>query len=41
MKYGRYAVKRLFALLLALLLALGLSACGGPAAEVPSSAPPA
>ena len=41
MKYGRYAVKRLVALLLALLLARGLSACGGPAAEVPSSAPPA
>ena len=34
MKYGRYAVKRLFALLLALLLALGLSSCGGPAAEM-------
>ncbi len=34
-------MKRLSALLLALLLALGLSACGGPAAGLPPSAPPA
>lgn len=34
-------MKRLCALLLALLLALGLSACGGPAAESPAPAPSA
>lgn len=34
-------MKRFFAFLLALLLTLGLSACGGPGAELPPSAPPA